>query len=40
MMSRTATHVLGVLGLLDAATSPITNAATTPIPSVAPSAPR
>ena len=38
--SSTATHVFGVLGVLEAAAFPSTKAATTPIPSVAPSAPR
>ena len=38
--STTATHVFGVLGVCDAATLPMTNAATIPIPSVAPRAPK
>ena len=38
--SSTDTHVFGVLGVREAAAFPSTKAATTPIPSVAPSAPR
>ncbi len=39
-MSRTETHVLGLLESGEAATSPITKAASTPIRSVTPNAPR
>ncbi len=38
--SRTATQVFGVLGVCEAAAFPSTKAATTPMPIVAPSAPR
>ena len=38
--STTATHVFGVLGVCDAAALPMTKAATIPIPSVAPRAPK
>ena len=40
MTSMTATHVFGLDGVLDVATSPITNAAMTPITIVMPNAPR
>ncbi len=40
MMSSTATHAFGELGVSDAASFPSTKAAMTPIPSVAVKAPR